>query len=556
MERGFSRRIEALAPYGQMSREALMKGAGFTREQLDRPFIGVVNGYGEIGPGGIHLDRVAKAVKAGITAAGGTPVEFYVSTTCVSMPHGGENYRWTMPWRDIVASYIEATTEINYFDGLVMVTVCDDGIPANLCAAARLGIPAIVMPGGCMRAAEWKGQHLDIVELTYKYGEVQSGRLSQEAFDQMHDCAVSGKGACGVMGTGNTGAVIAEALGLALPGAGTVPGDSEEIMEIGRSSGEQIMTLVRKGITTREIMTQEALENAIRVFLAAGGSTNQILHIAAIAYDAGLELSIDTFDRLSRETPFIVNCRPSGRYDISDLHDAGGVQAVMKELSPLLNLDALTVTGATVRDNLAKIQVSNRELIYPLDRPLQHEGGIAALKGNLASDGAIVKQVAVPHSMMRFRGKARVYSSEPAATKALVSGEIRAGDVVVVNYQGPKGDPGMRQTGALFANILVGMDLLDKVAFVTDGRLSGTNKGLLVAHVAPEAAVGGALAAVQDGDTIDIDVPGRRLSLLLPEKEIRRRLAECQPPPTVTRGFLAVYQRLVTQANEGCVLRP
>jgi len=551
-----SRRMEALSAYGQMSRQALMKGAGFTKDQLNRPFIGVVNGYGEIGPGGIHLDQVAKAVKAGIEAAGGTPVEFYASAVCVGMTHGGENYRWTLPWRDITASYIEATTEINCFDGLVMVTVCDDGIPANLMAAARLGIPAIVIPGGTMRATQYKGQHLDFNELLHRYGELQAGRLSQEDFDQMHDCASRGKGSCGLMATANTAAVITEALGLALPGAGTVPADSEEILEIGHRSGEQIMTLVRRGIGAREIITQKALENAIRVFLAVGGSTNDILHISAIAYEAGYELDIDIFDRLSRETPFIVNCRPAGRYDVSDLHYAGGTQAVMKELAPLLHLDALTVTGGTVSDNMAKSKVTNREVIYPLDRPLQPEGGIAVLRGNLAADGAIVKQVAVPPNMMQFRGKARVYRSEPSATNALISGEIQAGDVVVVNYQGPRGDPGMRQTGALFANFLVGMGLVDKVALVTDGRLSGSNEGLLVAHVASEAAVGGGLAAVQDGDTIEIDVPARRVSLLLPEKEIEERLAKCPPPSKVTRGFLAIYQHLVQQANKGCVLRP
>jgi len=549
-----NRRVDALTASGRMSRESLMKGVGFTRDQLDRPFIGVVNGYGEICPGAANLNQIAKAVKAGITAAGGTPVEFYISSTCVGMPHGGDNYRWTLPWRDITAAYIEAVAEINYFDGLVMVTVCDDAIPAHVMAAARLGLPAIVIPGGSMRAAQYKGERIDWVEMVHKYGELQVGKMTQEEFNQIHDCAVCGAGSCDGMGTGNTGATFTEALGLTLPGAGTVPGDAPEILEIGRRSGEQIMRLVREGLGIREILTPKALENAIRVFLAVGGSTNSLLHIFAIAHDAGYELDLEVFDRLSRQTPFIVNCRPAGRYNVNDLYYAGGIQAVMKELAPLLHLDALTVTGGTVGENLSKASVRNRQVVFPLAQPLQPEGGIAVLKGNLAPDGAIVKQTAVPAGMMHFRGKARVYTSEQSATNALSAGEVMAGDVVVISYQGPKGDPGMRQTGTVFANMLVGMGLIDKVALVTDGRTSGTCAGLLVVHVAPEAAVGGALAAVRDGDVIEIDVPPRRVSLLLPEKEIEERLAQWSPPPMVTRGFLAIYQRLVQQANRGAVL--
>ncbi len=548
------RRVEVLSTYGRISREALMKGAGFTQKQLNRPFIGVVNGYGEICPGAINLDKITKVVKAGVTAAGGTPIEFRVSSTCVGMPHGGDNYRWTLPWRDITAAYIEAVAEINYFDGLVMVTVCDDAIPAHVMAAARLGLPAIVIPGGSMRAAEYKGQRMDWIEMMHKYGELQVSKITPEEFSQIHDCAVCGGGSCGGMGTGNTGAIFTEALGLTLPGAGTVPGISDEILDIARRSGEQIMRLVEEGQGIGKILTPKALENAIRVFLTVGGSTNSLLHIFGIAHDAGLELELETFDRLSRQTPLIANCSPAGEYNTNDLHYAGGVQAVMKELAPLLHLDALTVTGNTVGKNLEASSVLDRRIIFPLDQPLQSEGGIAMVKGNLAPDGAIVKQVAVPAGMMQFRGQARVYNSEITATNALIAKEIKAGDVVVINYQGPKGDPGMRQTGTVFANILVGMGLLDKVALVTDGRTSGTCAGLLVVHVAPEAAIGGPLAAVQDGDMIEIDVPARRVSLLLPEKEIEERLAQWTPPPMVTSGFLAIYQRLVQQANKGCVL--
>jgi dihydroxy-acid dehydratase len=549
-----NRRVETLTEYGRTSREALMKGAGFSRDQLKRPFIGVVNGYGELSPGANFLNEITKEVKAGITAAGGTPVEFFISATCVSMPHGGENYRWTLPYRDITASYIEAVAEINYFDALVMVTVCDDAIPANCMAAARLGLPTIIIPGGSMATAEYKGQPMDWTHMIHKYGEMQVNAITSEEFEEIHDCAICGGGNCCGVATGNTGAIFTEALGLTLPGAGTVHGAGKEILDIGRRSGDQIMKLLEQGLGTQKIITEKAVENAVRVFLAVGGSTNSLLHIMAIAHDAGVELDLETFDRLSRETPHITNVAPAGEYNTVDLHDAGGVQAVMKELSSKLHLDVLTANGLTLGENLEKAAVRDRRIIYPLDKPLEPEGGIAVIKGNLAPDGAIVKQAAVPPNMMKFSGPAKVFHNEVDATTALVDGKINAGDVVVISYQGPKGDPGMRQTGTILANLLVGMDLIDKVALVTDGRASGTCQGLLVLHTAPEAAMGGPLAAVKDADAIAIDVAARSISLLLPKEEILTRLADWAPPPGVKKGFLSIYQQLVQQADKGAVL--
>ncbi|KGM42956.1 hypothetical protein JY97_10600 [Alkalispirochaeta odontotermitis] len=543
-----------MTEYGRVSREALMKGAGFSREQLKRPFIGVVNGYGELSPGANYLNEIANHVKTGIAAAGGTPVEFFVSATCVSMPHGGENYRWTLPYRDITAAYIEAVAEINYFDALVMVTVCDDAIPANCMAAARLGLPAIIIPGGSMAAADYECRPMDWTHMIHKYGELQVNGITPEEFAEIHDCAICGGGNCCGVATGNTGAIITEALGLTLPGAGTVHGQGQEILDIGRRSGEQIMKLLEQGLGTAQIITEKAFENAIRVYLAVGGSTNSLLHIMAIAHDAGLDLDLETFDRLGRVTPHITNVAPAGEYNTSDLHDAGGVQAVMKELAPLLHLDVLTANGLTLGENLARAPARDRRVIWPLDRPLEPEGGIAVLKGNLAPNGAIVKQAAVPKNMLKFRGPARVFNNEVAATTALVDQKIQAGDVVVINYQGPKGDPGMRQTGTILANLLVGMNLIDKVALVTDGRTSGTCEGLLVLHLAPEAAVGGPLAAVQDEDPIEIDVAARRITLLLPEDQIKSRLDAWSPPKPVKKGFLSIYQKLVQQAEKGAVL--
>ncbi|MBT8361771.1 MAG: dihydroxy-acid dehydratase [Desulfobacterales bacterium] len=548
------RRVESLAEYGRVSREALMKGAGFSRKQLERPFIGVVNGYGELTPGANYLNEITRQVKKGITAAGGTPVEFFVSATCVSMPHGGENYRWTLPYRDITASYIEAVTEINYFDALVMVTVCDDAIPANCMAAARLGLPTIIIPGGSMAAADYKGQRMDWTKMIHKFGELQVDGITRDEFEEIHDCAICGGGNCCGVATGNTGAMFTEALGLTLPGAGTVHGAGEEIKELGRQSGEQIMTLLEQDLHTGKIITRESLENAVRVFLAIGGSTNSLLHIMAIAHDAGFPLNLKTFDRLSRETPHITNVAPAGIYNTNDLHDAGGIQAVMKELSPMMNLDVLTVTGKTLGRNLEKAEVRNHEVIYGLEKPVDPEGGIAVVSGNLAPNGAIIKQAAVPPSMMTFQGPARVFSNEVEATTALVDGYIKAGDVVVIRYQGPKGDPGMRQTGTILANLLVGMNLIEKVALVTDGRASGTCGGLLVLHLAPEAAVGGPIAALQDGDIIDIDVVTRSISVQLSEEELQNRLADWRPPARHKKGFLSIYQKLVQQADKGAVL--
>ena len=558
VELGNRRRVDELAPYGRMSREALMKGAGFSRDDMTKPFIGVVNGFGEISPGAAHLDDVAKAVKEGVREAGGTPVEFYVSSTCVGMAHGGDNYRWTLPWRDVTASYIEAVCRINYFDGLVLVTVCDDGVPAHIMAAARLDLPAIVIPGGTMRAGSYEGERVDLIDLLHKYGELKTGQIEESDFQGMHDCAVCGKGACGLMATANTMAVFAEAVGLTLPGAGTVPGEDQEIIDIARASGEQILSLVAQGTTARTVLTAGALLNAIRVFLAAGGSTNAILHIAAIAYDAGLDLEIDAFDELSRTTPFLVNCRPAGKFDIADLHDAGGVPTILAELAPLLSLKEKTVSGKTIGEIVSTAPEPDRRLVASLEAPLQPHGGIALLKGNLAPNGAVVKQVAVPAAMKHFEGKARIFDSEPEATTALTDGIIKAGDVVVIRNQGPRGDPGMRQTGALFANFLVGMNLLNDVALVTDGRFSGSNEGLLVGHVAPEAGVGGPIAIVEDGDTIVIDLPSRRLDLKISEHELERRLSEWIPTPAPEgeRGFLAVYRRFVQQADKGAVLAP
>lgn len=548
------RRVETLAEYGRVSREALMKGTGFTNQQLERPFIGVVNGYGELTPGANYLNEIAREVKKGITAAGGTPVEFFISATCVSMPHGGENYRWTLPYRDITASYIEAVTEINYFDALVMVTVCDDAIPANCMAAARLGLPTIIIPGGSMAAANHKGQRMDWTKMIYKFGELQVDGITRDEFNELHDCAICGGGNCCGVATGNTGAIFTEALGLTLPGAGTVHGAGEEIRDIGRRSGEKVMELLEQGLGTDKIITRESIENAVRVFLSVGGSSNSLLHIMAIAHDAGFPLDLELFDRLSRETPHITNVAPAGIYNTNDLHDAGGIQAVMKELAPLLNLDVLTVTGETLGKNLEQAEVTNRDVILGLDNPVDPEGGIAVVNGNLAPDGAIIKQAAVPPTMMKFQGPARVFSNEVEATTALVDGYIKAGDVVVIRYQGPKGDPGMRQTGTILANLLVGMNLIDKIALVTDGRASGTCGGLLVLHLAPEAAVGGPIAAVHDGDIIDIDVVKRSISVQLAEDEISNRLVDWQPPPRHKKGFLSIYQKLVQQADKGAVL--
>lgn len=549
------RRESLLNEYGLASRRALLKGVGFTDEELSRPFVGVVNSYGEINPGAVHLNRVTQAVKKGIIAAGATPIEFNISALCVGMCHGGENYRWTLPWRDIATAYIEAVSETNYFDALVPVSVCDDGIPAHLMAAARVNIPSIVVLGGYMLPRLYEGQEIDLLDVIYNFGRYRSGEISKEEFKRVQDIAVCGAGSCPRMATANTMAAFTEAIGMALPQNSTIAGADPRLIRIAYRAGIQVVSLLKQGIKPLDIITPKSLENAIKVFLAIGGSTNALLHIPAIAAEVGIDLEMEIFDKLSRQTPFISNVKPVGKYLLSDLDRAGGIPAIMKELEPLLNLDALSVTGTTLGENLKDARVLDRSVIASLKEPLMKEGGIAVLRGNLAPDGAIVKQVAVPKEMMKLRVPAKVFESESDAVNSLLKNEITKGDIAIIRYQGPKGDPGMRQCGAFFGLFLASKGLINSVAVVTDGRFSGACEGCLIGHVSPEAAEGGPIAVVKEGDIVEIDIPKRMLNIDISDKELKKRLSQWKPPePKVKKGFLAIYSKLVKPASKGAVL--
>lgn len=537
-------------------RRALFRGAGFSGEALDRPLIGVVNSWGEISPATKHMQALTRAAKEGIRSAGGTPVEFVLSGLCDGTCGGASGANiFNMAWRDISVAYIETTAEANQFDGLVFLAVCDEVVPAHLMAAARLNLPSIVVCGGTMLPAMEGGRSLWAGDVTAAFADLKSGKISRAEYERVEEICCPGAGACGVMGTGNTMQAFAEAVGMAIPGNGTIPGTDPALEQIAHRSGAQVMDLLRKDIRPRQIITRPALENGIRVILTVGGSTCAIFHTISIAREAGISLGLSIFEELSRTTPFLANVQPSGPYPVDRLHEAGGIPAVMKELSPLLNLGAMTVTGKALRENLVNAAIRDPEVIRPLQQPLHAEGGIAILRGSLAPESAIVKHVAVLPEMKVHQGPARVFDSEEAAGEAILNGKIHRGDVVVVRYAGPKGGPGMPCLyGSLW--VLKSKGLEGSVALITDGRLSGTIRGAAIGHVSPEAAEGGPIALLRDGDRVRIDIPGRRLDLLLSEEEVRLRRSRWVPPkPKREKGFMALYSRMVSSAHEGAYLK-
>jgi dihydroxy-acid dehydratase len=537
-------------------RRALFRGAGFSGEALDRPLIGVVNSWGEISPATKHMQALTQAAKEGVKSAGGTPVEFVLSGlcdgTCAGAP--GANI-YNMAWRDIAVAYIETVTEANQFDALVFLPVCDEVVPAHLMAAARLNLPSILICGGTMLPARLGDRDFWAGDATAAFADWKSGKIPEEAYRQVEEKCCRGAGACGVMGTGNTMQAFAEAIGMTLPGNGTVAGVDPVLERMAFQSGVQVMNLWQRVLRPREIMTLPAFENAIRVILTMGGSTCALFHTIALAHETEIPLDLSLFEKMSRSTPFICNVQPSGSYPVKGLDEAGGIPAVMKELSPLLSLDILTVTGKTLRENIKSARILNGEIIRPLDRPLHREGGIAVLRGSLAPESAIVKHVAVLPEMQAHRGPAKVFDSEDAAGVAILEGKIVPGDIVVVRYAGPKGGPGMPCLyGSLW--LLKAKGLEGSVALVTDGRLSGTIRGAAIGHVSPEAAAGGPIALLRDGDPIGIDIPLRKLDLLLPEKEMQARRSHWRPPaPRIKKGFMALYSKIVSSTHEGAYIR-
>ena len=536
---------------------SLFYAMGYTKEELDRPLIGIVNSQNEIVPGHFHLDTIAQAAKIGVAMAGGTPMEFPAIGVCDGIVMGHIGMKYSLASRELIADSIEAVAVAHGFDGLVLIPNCDKIVPAMLMAAARLNIPAVVVSGGPMYAGRHKGRDIDLNTCFEAVSAFSSGKLTAEELEEIEQAACPGCGSCSGIFTANSMNCLTEVLGMGLPGNGTIPATSGARIALAKKAGMQVMEMVRRGIKPRDIMTREAFENAITVDMGMAGSTNTVLHLPAIANEAGIKLELDIFDEISSRTPYLAKMSPSGEHHVEDLHEAGGIPALMKELSrkDLLHLDLITVTGKTVGENIANVRIKNTEVIHTIDNPYRETGGLAILKGNLAPDGAVVKEAAVAPEMLYHEGPAKVFESEEEVTEAIYSGKVEKGDVLVIRYEGPKGGPGMREMLSPTSSI-AGMGLDKDVALITDGRFSGATRGASIGHVSPEAMEGGPIALIQNGDIIRIDIKNRKLDVLLSEEELSTRRANWQKPePKVKSGYLSRYARLVTSASTGAVLR-
>lgn len=536
---------------------SLFKSLGLTDEEIGRPIIGIVNAKSEVVPGHMHLDKIGEAVKAGVRIAGGTPIEFPSIGVCdgISMGHIGMHY--SLPSRELIADSVESMALAHGFDGLVLIPNCDKIVPGMLMGAARVNIPAIVVSGGPMLAGRTCGKGVSLTNMFEAVGAVKAGKMTEEELADLENSACPSCGSCSGMFTANSMNCLCEAIGMALPGNGTIPAVYSERIRLAKMAGMKIMELVEKDIKPRDILTDKAFRNALTVDMALGCSTNSMLHLPAIAYEAGIPFDLDMANSISERTPNLCKLAPAGNNFVEDLYAAGGIAAVMKELSKrgLIYEECLTVTGKTIGENIKHSSNLNPEVIRPIDDPYSSTGGIAVLKGNLAPKGSVVKRSAVAENMLVHQGPARVFDSEDEVIKAILSGSIRKGEVVVIRYEGPKGGPGMREM-LMPTSALAGMGLDADVALITDGRFSGATRGACIGHVSPEAAEGGPIALVQDGDIISIDMNSCTLTLNVPEEELeRRRKAWKCPPPKIRTGYLARYAKLVTSASEGAVLK-
>ena len=536
---------------------ALLYSMGYTRREIEQPIVGVVNAFNQIIPGHIHLNSLVDAVVRGVSMAGGTPVVFPAIGICDGLAMGHEGMKYVLASREHIADSVEIMAMAHPFDALVMVTNCDKITPGMLMAALRLNIPAVMLSGGPMLAGDWRGCETDLTTVWEGIGQVTAGTMTDEEMVELEEVCCPGCGSCAGMFTANSMNCLAEALGMALPGNGAIPAVNAARVRLAKLAGLKVMELLEKGIRPRDIATRQAFMNAIAVDMALGCSTNTILHVPAIAHEADIPIPQSLFQEVSDRVPHLCDMSPAGPHHLDDLDRAGGVQGVMKRLAErdLVDLDVLTATGQTLGQDLATAEIRDEEIIRPFDRPVHSEGGIAILTGNLAPDGAVVKQAAVAPAMRQRRGLARVFDCEEEAVDAILGGRIQPGDVVVVRYEGPKGGPGMREMLAP-TSAIVGMGLSEEVALITDGRFSGVTRGAAIGHISPEAAEGGLLALVEEGDTVHIDIPNRTLTLEVDEAEIARRRAHWTPPePKVKRGYLARYARMVTSASTGAILR-
>jgi len=533
---------------------ALLKALGITDKDLGKPFIGVVNSFTTVVPGHVHLNQVADAVKAGVISAGGVPFEFNTIAICDGLAMGHEGMKYSLPSRELIADSVEVMVQAHRFDGMILITNCDKITPGMLMTAARLNIPAIVVTGGPMLSGMYKGRKIGTASMFEAVGEVAAGKMNEKELKTLEDLACPSCGSCNGMFTANTMACVTEALGMSLPSCATPSAVSAARLRIAKASGERVVELVMEDLKPLDILTSEAFENAVMVDVALGGSTNTVLHLSAIAREAEVSLPLTLFDELSGRVPHLCNMVPSGPYTMEDLDAAGGIPAVMKEVSPFLHLNAVTVTGKTVEENIEQAVVLDANVIRPLTNPVHPEGGIVILKGNLAPKRAVVKATAISPKMLVHKGPAKVFDSEEEAMKAILNKEIREGDVVVIRYEGPKGGPGMREMLSPTATI-AGMGLSESVALVTDGRFSGATRGPCIGHVSPEAADGGPIAVLKNGDVIEIDVPKRKLNVELTDEELGNRLESWKPKQLkVRKGYLVRYSQLVQPAHMGSVL--
>jgi len=531
----------------------LLHALGLTDEEISKPFIGVINTWSEINPGHVRLRRLSNAVKLGVVSSGATPFEINTIGLCDGIAQGHAGMRAILPSRDLIADSIEVATLANGFDALVLLASCDKIVPAVLMAAARLDLPAIVVTGGPMMPGRYQGRELAVYEAREALGQYLKGEITLEDLRDIEVSICPGPGSCSMMGTANSMSAVTEALGMSLPGCATAHAVSSKKEALARQSGVQIVRLLEQDVRPSSIMTREALFNGITVAMATGGSTNIVLHILALAQELGHSLQLEDFDQVSKQTPFLCDIKPSGTRSLLALEEAGGVPAVMHELRPLLRPDLPTVNGKTIGENLSSAQNRDPQVIRSLDDPLRPEGGIAVLLGSLSPNGCVVKQSAVAPEMMSHRGPARVFDGEAAAMEAITGGQIDPGDVVVIRYEGPRGGPGMPEMLMPTAT-LMGLGLGRSVSLVTDGRFSGATKGACVGHISPEAMEGGPLALVREGDTIEIDIPQRRIDLVVPAEALARRKQEWKPPQRSLRGYLKLYAENVGPSHEGCVL--
>lgn len=548
---------------------SLFKAMGYTDEELERPLVGVCCAKNEIIPGHINLDKIAEAVKAGIRMAGGTPIEFPAIGVCDGIAMGHEGMRYSLVTRELIADSIECMAKAHQFDALVMIPNCDKIVPGMLMAAGRLNLPTVFCSGGpmmpgrlpgadsCYKDNPYSGKNLSLTDMFEAVGAASVGRITEEQLCELENVACPGCGSCSGMFTANSMNCVTEVLGMGLPGNGTIPAVSGARIALAKKAGMAVMDMFNKGITARQIMTEKAFENALRADMALGCSSNTVLHLPAIAHDAGVKIDLHMINTISENTPNLCHLAPAGHTFMSDLDGAGGVQAVLMELDKksLIHRDALTVTGKTIGENIACIKNRNPEILRPIENPYSSTGGIAILFGNLAPDGTVVKRSACAPELMKHTGPARVFDSEEECFSAVQAGKIHKGDVVVIRYEGPRGGPGMREMLAVTA-ALAGQGLDKDVALITDGRFSGATRGASLGHCSPEAAVGGPIALVKEGDMISLDINAYKITLEVSEEEMeKRRQAWVCPPAKVTEGYLARYAKLVSSADKGAILQ-